>query len=253
MYVLNNIREFYLAYLNKTELYYGKQLRFIPKKELFQENSKELFDIIINYGKMLLYYEKLEPYARGNISYKNILISEDKLDEFFNMIKKKPLEIQRHYSKYKEMYIQTDEDLEIKCVLKKETVQIRTSYLWYEDEAEESEEYVLRLNIENYDLLFSNEFIYIFYEGKIYKKEKTSELRKLFEQFEGNERILIPEDKLSDFQKFVMPKLEIEADNLPAEIETEAIIPNKLACKILLDADDERKYFIRIKVLLLRI
>ena len=47
MYVLNNIGEFYEAYKNESELCYGKQLRFIPKRENFVEESKEIFDYII--------------------------------------------------------------------------------------------------------------------------------------------------------------------------------------------------------------
>ena len=51
MYVLSNIGEFYEAYKNESELCYGKQLRFIPKRENFVEESQEIFDYIIKNAK----------------------------------------------------------------------------------------------------------------------------------------------------------------------------------------------------------
>ena len=59
MYVLNNIGEFYEAYKNESELCYGKQLRFIPKRENFVEESKEIFDYIIKNAQMMEYREKI--------------------------------------------------------------------------------------------------------------------------------------------------------------------------------------------------
>ena len=62
MYVLNSISNLYEAYKNGTEMYYGKQLRFIPKRENFSEDSRWLFDYIIEYAEMLKYYYSFDRY-----------------------------------------------------------------------------------------------------------------------------------------------------------------------------------------------
>ena len=66
MYVLNSITEFYEAYKNEKELYYGKQLRFIPKKENFIESSQKMFDYIIKYAEMVEYNSKYNEYGSSN-------------------------------------------------------------------------------------------------------------------------------------------------------------------------------------------
>lgn len=49
MYILSNLSEFYNAYINEEEISYGKQLKLIPKRENFSDESKEIFDFIIEY------------------------------------------------------------------------------------------------------------------------------------------------------------------------------------------------------------
>ena len=70
MYVLNNIAEFYEAYKNESELSYGKQLRFIPKRENFIDESKEIFDYIIKYAQMMEYRDRYGNYTvTGNVIF----------------------------------------------------------------------------------------------------------------------------------------------------------------------------------------
>ena len=244
MYVLNDIPEFYEAYKNGTELYYGKQLRFIPKRELFNEESQKWFDYIIEYAKLLEYYEKMNSYT--SFSSKELHIIGDKIDELFCIAKKEKIVIP-HYYEDGEEYVLTDKDLEIKCILQKEKVEIYNNYFGSDKQKEESEEYVLRLNIEDYSVLFSNQYIYIFYQGKIYKKEKKEKLEKLFGIFRRHEYILIPEDKLGEFEEFVMSKVDVEAIKLPAEVRKEASIANTLASKILLDTNENGNILLELK------
>ena len=54
MYMFKNIQEFYEAYRNQEELEYGKQLKFVPKRENFTKESKAYFDYIIDFHVIFL-------------------------------------------------------------------------------------------------------------------------------------------------------------------------------------------------------
>lgn len=248
MYVLNNICDFYEAYQNESELYYGKQLRFIPKRENFTEDSQIIFDYIIKYAEMVNYNNKHNNYSTTNSLNKVIYLSGNDIDDFFNINKNKEISLNSYYGSTK--YEFTEQKLDMSCILTKEKVKIpRYNYWYYEDdEPEESEEYVLKLNIQDYLTLESINRIYVFYQNKIYTMEKEKRLIKTFEIFQRQDKILIPEDKLGEFKEFVLPQLRaFETENLPEEIVKEAIVVNKLACKILLDADDKGNIMLELK------
>ncbi len=250
MYVLNNISNLYEAYKNGTEIYYGKQLRFIPKRENFSEDSKWLFDYIIQYAKMVEYYNSFDRYGMNNVLEKQILIKGDKIEEFFNMIPDRKVLFHCYdYNgeKGNELCTLTDEELEISCSIQKEKVRTYSYYYWDNEHEKISEEYVLKMNISNYLVFFSNENIYILYGNKIYKKEKEYNLVKLFDILKNDSYVLIPKDKLEEFTRFVMPKINMKTDNLPVEIAKEGLIVDKLASKMLLDVDDQGNIMLELK------
>ncbi len=250
MYVLNNISNLYEAYKNQTEIYYGKQLRFIPKRENFNEESKWLFDYIIRYAEMIEYYDSFDRYGMHTVLEKQIFIKGDKIEEFFSMIPdKKVLFHCYNYNRVKgnELCTLTEEELKISCTIQKEKVRTYSYYYWDNEHEKISEEYVLKINISNYLVFFSNKNIYILYGSNIYKKEKEPNLVKLFDILKNDDYVLIPEDKLDEFTKFVMPKIHMEANNLPAEIVKEGLIVSKLASKVLLDADDQGNIMLELK------
>ena len=251
MYVLNNICDFYDAYKYGTELNYRKQLRFIPKRENFTEDSKKIFDYIIKYAEMVEYNNRFSDYRMSSSFNKSIYITEEKIDEFLNLNKNKEFILHSYYNGNSK-YQFTDEKLDIKCTFKKEKVEIPVynyDYWYYEQEGtEESEEYVLKLNISNYEILLSNTKMYIFYKNKIYTVEKDINLMKLFDLFERQDKILIPEDKLNEFKEYVLPQIKyIKTEELPVEIAKEAQIVSKLASKILLDTDDLGNIMLELK------
>lgn len=248
MYVLNNIGEFYEAYKNETELSYGKQLRFIPKRENFVEESREIFDYIIKHAKMMEYREKYFDYTMVSSLHKVIYLTGDNIDEFFDINKNKNIFLSSYYGN--EKYEFTNQKLDISCVLTKEKVQIPIYDYWYyeSEKIEESEEYILKLNIENYLILFSNKKIYIFYQNKIYTLEKDKNLVKIFDIFESEDKILIPEDKLEEFKNVVLPQIKfLKTENLPENIAKEVQVVNKLASKVLLDVDDNGNILLELK------
>ena len=248
MYVLNNIGEFYEAYKNESELCYGKQLRFIPKRENFVEESKEIFDYIIKNAQMMEYREKYSNYTMLSALNKVIYVTGDNIDEFFDINKNKDIVLNSYYCN--EKYEFTNQRLDISCVLTKEKVEIPIYDYWYygNGDVKESEEYVLKLNIGEHSTLFSNKKIYIFYQNKIYTMDKEKNLVKILDMFEKQDKILIPEDKLDEFKNVVLPQIRFfKTENLPENIAKEALIVNKLATKILLDVDDNGNIMLELK------
>ena len=247
MYVLSNMSNFYQAYQTDSELVYGKQLRFIPRKENFNKNSHIFFDYIIKHMDMVNYINNFNRYSSYNFSEKEIYITGDKIEEIFDIVENKKVLVKTYINGTQE-YKLTDEKLNIKCILKKEKVTIHKYNYWDNSHEEESEEYVLKLNISDYYVLYSNKYIYVFYKDKIYKMEREQELLKLFDIFKSNDEVLIPEDKLEEFKEIVLPKIKyIEQENLPDSIIKEGIIVNKLASKILLDIDDIGNILLELK------
>lgn len=249
MYVLNNICNLYEAYQNESEIYYGKQLRFIPKRENFTEESQIIFDYIIKYAEMVDYNNKHNNYATASYLNKAIYLSGNDIDDFFSINRNKDILISSYYGNIKHEF--TNEKLDISCILTKEKVQIPNYNYWYyydNQEPEESEEYLLKLNIQDYAILESINKMYVFYQNKIYTMEKEKNLIKIFEMFEKQDKILIPEDRLGEFEKIVLPQIKlVKTENLPEEIVKEALVVNKLASKILLDTDDKGNILLELK------
>lgn len=249
MYVLNNICDFYEAYKNESELYYGKQLRFIPKRGNFTEDSQIIFDYIIKYAEMVDYNNRYSDYRMSASFNKFIYITGENIDEFLNINKNKGILLHSYYNGDLK-YEFTNEKLYISCILKREKVQIPTYDYWsyYTGDSEESEEYVLKLNITDYSILLSNNKIYVFYQNKIYTIDKDIQLMKLFDMFENQEQILIPEDKLDEFKNIVLPQIKyMKTENFPAEIAQEVEVVDKLASKILLDIDEKGDITLELK------
>lgn len=89
MYILNSLYQFYEAYQNQTELYYGKNLRFIPKREYFTEESKPIFDFIIKYSEMIEYNRKYNEHSRYySDSSKYIYVTGNNIETLFEIINK---------------------------------------------------------------------------------------------------------------------------------------------------------------------
>ncbi len=218
------------------------------KKENFAKESQAMFDFIIKYAEMMEYSNLFNDYRMSNNFNKAIYITGERIDEFFDIIGDKEIIMCSNY--YGDIeYKFTDKKLDVVCVLKKELVEIPTSNYWYyNDDTEESEELVLRLNINNYYVLFSYDKIYVFYNNLIYVMDKDKKITKLFELFEGNERILIPEDKLEEFKNIVLSQIDyVQMENDSSKEEAQVLIANKLASKILLDVDDSGNIMLELK------
>ncbi len=235
MYSLKNINNFYNAYKNQMEINFGKQLRLIPKRENFCEDSRWLFDFIIQYAEMLNIYNSMDAYNRYYMPNRQLLIKGDRIEEFFKLIPNNKVFLKR--GKEEILYEFSEQELEFMPIIQKEKVKMMYFYEDYKEK--ETEEYVLRMNLDHYEVVYSNRYMYIFYNNKIYKKEKDTNIIKLLSNMDMYGRMLIPENKLREFAKFVMPNIRIDAQNLPAEIQEKSLIVDKLASKVLLDVNDD--------------
>ncbi len=244
MYNLKNISELYKAYKNNTELYIGKQLSFIPKRENFDEDSQKLFDFIIKYGEMIKHYSQNNMYGYDN---KSISIQNEEIDDFFNMMQNEKI-IMHIYGGIEE-YAFSNENLNIYAIFKKEEVEIYDEWSWnWEDNIEKSEEYVLKLNDDGYFFINTGKNIYILYKNKIYTIPSDESLKNLIDLFQYQDKIIIPEDKIEDFRKYVFPKLRyITDETISSQKGKESIIANELASKILLDTDDNGNILLTLK------
>lgn len=239
MYILKDIGEFYEALLEERELQYGKNLRFICKRENFDKDSQGLLDFILDYGRMIRFANKLneENYYRhyGTQSYKTMNVVYEKIDEFFDVVKDRRVAVSGYRIDDNEFAV-TDEVLDIKIDAKK---------------SNDNEDYELEINIEDYYYISGMEYIYVFYGNKIYKfaKKQNKKLEDVLSLFKYDKSILIPEDKIEDFEKYVFSEIKeyLSIENLPAEIIKEGIIPSKLASKVYLDLDEKDNIILELK------
>lgn len=245
MYVLGDILQFYNAYKNETELYYGKQLKFIPKRDNFIEASKPIFDFIIKYAEMIDYNEKYTDYRMASSFYKYIFISSNEIEEFFEINKNKEIIVNIYHDKEKFEF--TDKKLNIECIFTRELVETLQYNYWYYEGTTGTEEYVLKLNILDYLLLISSKYIYVFYNNLIYKITKDKNMVNMFELFKNEDKIIIPEDKIEEFKKYVFPQIKyLKIQNLPEENKDEVFVVDDLASKILLDVDENSNILLQL-------
>ena len=247
MYALN-ISDFYKAYKEQSELYIGKKLSLIPKKENFEDSSKDMFDFIIKYGEIVDFYNRNSRY--GTNFNRKINVSDNNIDEFMHIMKQNGNMIIKSYMDGESDYTFTDEKLNIYCVFDREDVEF-FEYSWrsYEDSRySKSKEYVLKLNLEDYGILYSSKNVYFFYQNKIYTLEKEKWLMDILNLFSREERIIVPKDKVDEFKNVVFPKLRFVKDETIKKLEeASTYIVNKVAAKMLLDVDNDGNILLTLK------
>lgn len=236
MYSLKNIVELKDAFNKEEIIDYGKKLRFYAKRENFCNDDHKLLDYILNFANILKYQEIIQNesyYRTPSISTKTIKIYEDKIDEFFDIIKDRKVIFEDFYHD-SEYYTFSDEKFIPKFNIKKE----------------KDGDYSLKLNISEYKYIISQKNIYIFYKQKVYTidKKENSNLIQLLHKLRLNDEILIPKDKMNEFSTYVVPKIDkymiVQTDNKKAR---EPILVNKLACKLLLDLDENEDICLNLK------
>ena len=231
LYSLKEISEFSSAFNREKQLTYGKKLTFIAKKDNFVKQDQKILDFIIKYGETVKYEKRATKlsyygyYRASNLSDKAIMVFEDNMDEFFQLIKDRELEFVTRFGKAKYMYSENKPDIQVNLTKSKQ------------------KEYTIKCNINNYDYFIAYDNIYLFLNEKIYKinKKENKGIYLVLEIFNTEDEIKIPEDKFEDFSKYILSKMgKFLQNNLPKTTDSiEPIVLESLASKMYLDLDED--------------
>lgn len=230
MYKIKNLAEFYTRMIDQEFFRYGEKLQFIHRKEMFEEESKNLLDFIMKYAEIIKYAN-----SNSNSNYKyygkalsetSIIVGNSAIDDLFEVLKGKRVEFQKDYHTDKIEF--TDEQPKIQFKLKKI------------DEGQ----YVIEPNIEIYKvaIIKGKQYKYILDESKLYRctKEFENSNLKLLELFRQNymTEVKLGNNELSQLFSVIVPKVKnaITIENI-AEEEIEEYKPKELRVKVFLDFD----------------
>ena len=235
MYKLKNLPEFFNNMLYERNHRYGNKLEFLHTQDAFEENSKPILNYILKYGEIIKYANESQnnytSYGNSlNESY--IMVSNTGLDELFEIIKGKTIEI--------------ESDIGVKSVLFVDSV----PNIAFEIEETNKKNYKISPNIDiyKYKIFEGKKFTYFLYNNILYRcgKEFSKSTLKLLEIFRKNfvKEIEFDKYELSNLFSMVIPKVKnsIKLDKISEE-EIEKYMPKELNTKVFLDYD-ENNYII---------
>ena len=108
-YKIKSLSDFYTSMLNKENLKYGNKLEFIHTRENFAKESLPILDFVLKHAEVIKYVN-----SSGNAGYRYygkvlsdncIILSNTGIDEFFEIVKGKKLEIVQDGEKGKISFI----------------------------------------------------------------------------------------------------------------------------------------------------
>ena len=177
MYKLKNLAEFYTRMIEKEFFKYGEKLQFVHARESFEDESKLLLDFVMKYAEIIKYANSNSNsnyrYYGKALSESSIILGNSGLDDLFEVLKGRNVEIQRDYISNGTVEF-TDEQPRIEFKLKKI----------------DNEQYVIEPNVEIYriNILIGKNYKYILDENKLYRCTKEFEKTnlKLLELFKQN-------------------------------------------------------------------
>ena len=229
-YKIKSLSDFYTSMLNNETVKYGNKLEFIHTRENFAKESLPILDFILKHAEIIKYVN-----SSGNAGYRYygkilsdncIILSNTGIDEFFEIVKGKKLEIVQDGEKGKISFIPGTPNIKFKLT---ETAEGDFSLTQKED-------------IYEYYVLEGKKYIYVILNEFIYRCDKNYKdtVIKLLEIYKKNfiKEIKFSKKELPDFFSLVLPKMR---DNIDvSSIDTEKLkdyIPKDLNVKIFLDFD----------------
>lgn len=229
-YKLKSLSDFYTNMLNKSNEKYGNKLEFIHTRENFAKESLPILDFILKHAEIIKYVN-----SSGNAGYRYygkilsdncIILSNTGIDEFFELVKGKTLEIVQDGEKGKISFIPGTPNIKFKLT----------------EVAEGEFELTQKEDIFEYHTLEGKKYIYVILDGYIYRCDKNykNTVIKLLEIYKKNfiREIKFSKKELPDFFSLVLPKMRENIDT--SSIDTERLkkyIPKDLNVKLYLDFD----------------
>ena len=229
-YKIKSLSDFYTSMLNKENLKYGNKLEFIHTRENFAKESLPILDFILKHAEVIKYVN-----SSGNAGYRYygkvlsdncIILSNTGIDEFFEIVKGKNLDIVQDGEKGKIAFIPGTPNIKFKLT-----------------EVSDGEfALTQREDVFEYHVLEGKEYIYVILDEYIYRCDKNykNTVIKLLEIYKKNfiREIRFNKKELPDFFSLVLPKMREYIDT--SNIDTEKLkdyIPKDLDVKMFLDFD----------------
>ena len=238
-YKIKNLKEFYNRVINNESFIYSNKLEFVHNVENFDKDSQKILSFIIKYAKIINYVNNTENtnfrYYGKKLSESSILLDEEGLDELFEILKGRKIEIEKDANVKKVTLIPSNPNIEF--------------YL----NKNAKNELELTHNLENYNYIIidGKKYTYIIMDEFIYRAKKNikNTTFKLLEIYKKNyiDEIKFNTRQLPDFFALIEPKIK---DNLVINIDKEEIkeyIPEELGIKIFLDYNESNYIIAELK------
>ena len=225
MYKIKDLPEFYTRMLNKEVYKYGNKLEFIHKRENFEEDSLDLLDYVLKYAEFIKYANEVEGrYYSNTLENAYIIVSNSALDDLFNILNGKKIEIYSDYSTDSVDFVDKEPDIQFFLQNKNDL------------------EYAITTNIDVFDYLIikGKESTFFWQKNKMYKCSRNYEnsVIKLLNIFKINltKEIILRKDEFADFYSLIVPLLKngINLESINEE-ELKQYLPKKLKVKVFLD------------------
>ena len=231
MYKLKDLSEFYTRMLNKDFYKYGENLKFVHKKEMFEENSKPLLDFVLRYAEIIKYANSNSNsnyrYYGKALSETSIILGNSGIDEIFDILKGNSIDFQKDYNSEKIEFVEDNPKIEFKLKRLNE------------------EQYTIIPNIDifNVTIIKGKNYRYVLEKNKLFRctKQFESTNLKLLDVFRQNymTEVILGKEELSELFSIILPKVKdaIVIEGLLEE-EIEKYKPRNLVVKTYLDFDE---------------
>ncbi len=229
-YKIKNLKEFFNRINNNESYIYSNKLEFVHNEENFEKNSKELLNFIMKYAKIINYVNNTENtnfrYYGKKLSESSILLDEEGLDDIFEILKGRKIEIEKDANIKKVTLIPSNPNIEFSLEMKNK------------------QEVKLTHNLDNYNYIIidGKKYTYVIIDEFIYRAKKNvkNTIFKLLEIYKKNHinEIKFNKKQLPDFFALIEPRIK---DNLVINIDKKDIkeyIPEELGVKIFLDYNE---------------
>ena len=122
MYKIKDLTEFYTRMQNKETFKYGAKLEFMHNRENFEKESLPLLDFILKYAEIIRYSNEVEErFYMPVLDKAYIVLSNTGIDEFFEILKDKSIEIYGDYSTENVQFVDNEPDIKFNLKNKNDT------------------------------------------------------------------------------------------------------------------------------------
>ena len=225
MYKIKNLPEFYDRMQENVKYRYGLKLDFIHTREAFNKESLPLLDFLMKYAEILKYSSDLsDKFFVNSFNQSYIILSNTGIDEFFEIMSGKEVEVETEYSTEKVKFVDNEPEISFKIVKK----------------SEEDYAIITTEDIFAFSSLRGKNYIYFLRDNKLHRCsfEFDKTIIKLLNIFRVNftKEIAFRKEEFADFYSLVMPKIKsnISIDDIDKE-ELESYKPKELKVKVYLD------------------